>query len=247
MGLEVVGHRAGPDGAPGPGPGAGRVDATVEQGGVHLVVVPVREVVGGLRGEAAQGDDRGLGLGADHGGSPVGVEELAAGADDQLEEGAEQARLASGEAEADPVREQVVPGRRHLGNPIAAHPQDADVDQPRQREQRALDPAEVDGTVGQRSDDVGIDEVVEVTQPLGLRGRVLGVGGQHVEALARREQLGDVPVERGVVGVHDDLDLAGVEQLVEVVVHGTADERHAEATGGGHGPLPVLSRPGGCR
>ena len=123
---------------------------------------------------------------------------------------------------------QLVPRVGHVVDAVGAGPEHAHVDQPRQAQLRAVEAAQLDRARRERSDRGGVDEVVERPQPLRLRRRVLRVGREHVDALAGREHPRDLPVERRMVGVDDDLDLVRRERVVEVVVHRSADERDAQ-------------------
>ena len=53
------------------------------------------------------------------------------------------------------------------------------------------------------------------------------MGGQHVDAVAPGQHLGDRAVERRVIGVHDDLGVGG-QHRIQPVVHRPADEGHAQ-------------------
>ena len=154
------------DRTPAAGPRGRGVDPAFEERDVDCVVVPVDEVGGGARREAAQSVDRVLGVGRGHRRLELRVEERAASPDDELEEGAEEARLPAGEAEHEVGREELVPRVGHGIDAVGPHPQHAHVDQPGQAELRAVEAAQVDRARCQRRDDRRIDEVVERPQPL---------------------------------------------------------------------------------
>ena len=124
--------------------------------------------------------------------------------------------------------DELVPGVGRGIDAIGADPEHAHVDQPRQAQLRVLEATELDRARCQRRDRRRVEQLVERLQPLRLRRRVLGVGREHVDALAGREHRRDLPVEGRVVGVDDDLDLARYERVVEVVVHRAADEGDAQ-------------------
>ena len=98
-GSAACGER--PDRAPAAGPGRGRVDPTVEQRGVDVVVVPVGEIGRRAGREPARACRSPTPPRAwPSSGCTRVVEQRAAGADDQLEERAEQSRLPTREPEA---------------------------------------------------------------------------------------------------------------------------------------------------
>ncbi len=88
---QPVGEFRRADRVPPAGPDRSRIDATVEERSVDLVVVPIDEVGGGVRREAAQRLDRILRVGRGHRRLQLRVEECASTSDHQLEEAAEQA------------------------------------------------------------------------------------------------------------------------------------------------------------
>jgi hypothetical protein len=198
--------------------------------------VPVRQVDRRSAGEGHQRLDGRLGVGRGHGGAQVVVEEPTAAPGDDLEERAEQAGLAPGEPEHGVGGDELLPRVGHRGLPVGPGPQHPYVDEAGQAQLRALEPAQVDGAgreLGHRS---CRHQVVERLEPRGLGRGVLGVGRDEIESLAGGQGLGDGAVEGGVVGVHHHLDLVPVEHVVEVVVHGSAHEGHAQ----GHPGAPFI-------
>ncbi len=116
-----------------------------------------------------------------------------------------------------------VPGVGRGVDPIGADPKHTHVDQPRQAQLRVREATQVYRTRRQGCDGSVVDEIVERTQPLRLRRRVLGMGCEQVDSLAGREHAGHLPVECRVIGVNDDVHLARCEHVVQPVVHGAAN------------------------
>ncbi len=186
------------------------------------------------------------------------MEKVSTGRHEELVEGPEEARVAAGEQEAretgpgqeDRHLDQLVPGLGHAERApvallerrallrvleeISAKVEQPQVEVPRVLEEAPLDPRQLGGAVEEVVGVPLLDHVLQRREPLGLRGRVLGVCREQIDVgLSRAELASDPGIQLGVreaiQHLHSEagLGLERGEPGVQAVIHRPAHEERS--------------------